>query len=232
MNDMPKLLQVLNKIGKQIVVVRSNVGVLVLTFEIAKAFKKGKITKPQTYSPFFGNVQRVFFNDTVLTLCKIYEKSNTKYHPDGLYSVPEILKILKSQNLVNRNALINGMIDIGYNKHNKGSLEKIADQKLVEKFINHINQSIPEETNSPLKELVTQRNKRLAHYEKTQNENIPGTSINDINKLTEWAEKFVGIVFQSFSEGYLNIYDNYPIGEIETCTKRLLRDLGIVDLLN
>ena len=180
------------------------------------------VIKQKRRSTFFGYIQREALDSLCLCICKIYEEPR-KYE---INSIPQMLKMISTMNLLNRDNFLDGLKLLGMEKNKVHQLRNITDSKLIIRGIAALQNLRPKTTSSePLKKLIEIRDKCIAHPEYLTVEGVSGPSVNDMEALIEWSEKFLNFVYNSFLFGSgWSIKGDASI--VANSAKNVLRALG------
>lgn len=154
----------------------------------------------KNYGHFFGTVQSIAHNSVVLELCKIYELGGD----NNLLSIPSLCRYISDKTLFSspENFVVDARkigIRLGRNRSSLPSLfsARINDQIKIKrnKATKHLKEFVW--MREALSNALTMRNKHTAHAE-IRLVKINGPSLYKMEKLLDWAEKFVDVVSDNF----------------------------------
>lgn len=190
-----------------------------------------------TFGAFFGSLQLILGRFLVLQTARIFERPSSKY---VTRSIPSAISVLRenSERLIieQRPALVRSLSRLGARG---ADLERLRDPELTRFsacfFGDRLSDSHAEgiENAAALDRVITVRDKWVAHPESIRVEDLPRSTFADIDRLSEFAMKFVGAIGLGYvnsvyedSEGkYLMMSD---ARRSTVCLKRLLAKAEVI----
>ncbi len=181
------------------------------------------------FPSFFGMVQRIALSSAILEICKIYEL-NDRYK---LYSIPSLCGYFENKELFSspEKFVVDARkigIRFGKKRNDLPSFfsERIKDQIKIKpvESPNHL-QSF-EWMREALEKALSMRDKQIAHAE-IHSDRVFGPSIHRMEKLLRWAEKFVDVVSDNFTQNEVCRDTKGDADRIKPATSRVLRELKV-----
>lgn len=190
-------------------------------------------SRGESYSSFFGTIQRVLSNECILAIARIYDTIPTK--PRYITCCVEgVLKFLDDNSarlprITERHILFEQMQLAGFEKKVMELAHRCTDEEITRVIISHFRNLISEpEHESVIDSLRLIRDKRIAHNESFEGE-IKEITFSQMDELIEKAKKLVGILGWAYLNTAFVIDDEYVLSEgalrIKKSTEIVLNDL-------
>jgi hypothetical protein len=154
----------------------------------------------QNHSHFFGLIQNISLDYAALGICRMFDKSSTRYRRDTIFATFEFLKVnltstytrrVKSDNLIRMGIASNISLNM-----NAKLIEDFESHKNV--LLDEIAHSMPSiKNNESLEKLFTYRDKVLAHQERLTDDLkdklkfLP--SLGHMEDINRWVENFCAL---------------------------------------
>lgn len=190
-----------------------------------------------TFGAFFGSLQIILGRFLVLQVARVFEQPSPRY---PIRSIPAAIAVLRehSDQLVveQRPSLIRILSRAGTSPQ---KLERLSDPDLTHFVADFFDQRMSDshaegvDNARALRALKTVRDKKIAHPEAVGLDDLPKTTLADIDQLVALAKIFLGAV----GSGYLSAAYQDDTGHhfmssdakrSTICLRRLLRKAGVI----
>lgn len=190
-------------------------------------------SRGESYSSFFGTIQKVLSNECILAIARIYDPipRNSKYITCCVEGVLKFLddNTARLPRIAERPILFEQMQLAGFERNLMELAHQYTDEEITRVIISHFRNLISEpEHESVLDSLRIIRDKRIAHNESFEGE-IKEITFHQMDELIERAKKLVGILGWAYLNTAFVIDDEYVLSEgalrIKRSTEIVLNDL-------
>ena len=202
--------------------------------------KHAKQINEKKYAHFFGSIQRMAHRCVILSLCNIYEQETGRTE---LLSIPALCRsILKDGILQDRNRLEKGLSEIDIHllgplcehRTDQQIIKEVAEEILYQIDLKHFDKinfsKMIKKIRSGLMKAKKVRDKLIAHPEKVDvAKQFFGPSIDEMDAMLNWPEKFIAFVWSNFTNLSVNAYPNKDAERTTNSLTRIMQDLTIIE---
>jgi len=167
-----------------------------------------------TFGDLFGSLQWILGRHAILAVSRLFELPNARYL---IRSIPTAIKLLKLHAddlpIKKKPFVIGKLVQFG---HRDNQLNRLSDTEITKLIVKEFSESLPSTAQASLNDLSralnalkAARDKSIAHNEAIQVSEIPKATYAEIDRLIDYAKKFVGVV----GFGYLGVHYESNNGE-------------------
>jgi hypothetical protein len=192
-------------------------------------------SRGESYSSFFGTIEKALSDECVLALTRIYDSipNNPKYITCCVEGVLKFIDVNSARlpRIGERHILFEQMLLAGFEEKVIKQGHQYTDEQITRFIITHFRNLISEPGHkSVINSLRLIRDKRIAHNESFEGE-IKEVTFSQMDELIDRAKKLVGILGWAYLNTAFVIDDEYVLSE---GAQRIKKSAEIVlnDLLN